>query len=208
MTTVIDFLDLNVGLLKVGKPYRVEETQVYPIRYDGKRLIVKMPQARIPFGVNTRAFNVSFSLGKEYENNPVTKKLQELDDFFGEIAQEKLGLEWESLIEFSYTKDTDGNLVLKPDYPPHYNASLTKRSGKFICPIDVDGKVISVHEEIDIENELAPGTSVRTAMLLANLSTKGKKMVLRPKIHKVKVEDAIDVEFDSFSTAAPEFIEL
>ena len=162
---VVDILDLNVDHLELGKPKPNKHGgKTIPLKYQGKRLYVKYPKHTAPFGASTNnqketkgypetgkvtGYNVSFSMGKDYESNPVFTKLQEVDEWFIEQSVKNSyswGIggsktkpidetsvrgyddygdqgKWKRLVKWSYKKNSDNEKEYS-DYPPNYDIGL------------------------------------------------------------------------------------
>ena len=175
---VMDLLDLQPEEFSFGKPKaNAYGGLMIPIKYRGKTLFVKYPKKTILFGVSANrdkgkmttvngeqrgelelvygkggkitGYSSSFSIGKDYENDPCFLKLKELDEFFmnacvdncvtwrlGGTKTRPLSMEavagydeygqggkWKRLLKYSYSVNKDQEREYR-DYPPNYEVAV------------------------------------------------------------------------------------
>ena len=210
MSIIIDLEKINISDIRVGMPIPNDDGMcIYPIRYgsDAKELIIKFPRTRAPFGINEKAKLLSLSLGEKFNENPVYLKLMELDAFFGGIVENISDATYKSLVEFSMSKNKDGNLVINNKYGPHYNLSVFKYKNlyKFL----VDGEDKNTFDDIDVMGFVHPGASLKCAAKLTSMVLKADgEVVIRPKLLKVKVIEMEDINMEEEQKAITEFQDL
>ena len=103
--TVVDIMDLDFNRMTFNNPKKGDYGTSVGIRYDGKQLMVRVPQRFMPFGVSVgfnegkvTGFNISFAMNGERPDDddgefvlddPVHDKLHELGEFIMDKIIEK-----------------------------------------------------------------------------------------------------------------------
>lgn len=101
---IVDFLEIDTSCISFG-PAKENKYKglMIPIKYNGKNLYVRYPRTIAPFGIgqntemgndqNVTGYTLSLSFGKDYLEDAVYKKAQELDEFFMDKCHEN-SLPW------------------------------------------------------------------------------------------------------------------
>ena len=96
---VVGLLDIQTDKIEIGLPKEYNDKTLYPITYEGKKLLVRYPKMNCCFGItekylidkkylndrNIYGYKIRFSYDKNYNDsllNPCFQKVKELDEFF------------------------------------------------------------------------------------------------------------------------------
>src|SRR3989344_9185987 len=158
--TIVDLFDLDPEQLSFTAPKTNKYGGKYVgIKYGGKSLLVKTPRRTVLFGAtpNTElngtkitGYSVQLSFGKDYENDPLFQKCQQLDEYFvetcinnsvlwglGGTPKKPVGREviegdddrglngkWRRLVKWAAKKDKTTNECAYLDYPPRFEVKI------------------------------------------------------------------------------------
>lgn len=210
MSIILDLKDVNVSQIRVGSPVvNSEGLNIYSLKYGtkAKDLIIKFPRTRVPFGINDKINLLSLSLNKNYKENEVYNKLQEIDNFFYELTSKIPDSEYQPLVEFPMNKDKNGELVINEKHGPHFNLSVYKFGD--IYKINVDGVAKNTFDVIDVQDYIHPGASISCAARFCSMVQKENGVfVIRPKLLKIKVAEQEDIDMTEEAKEEIEFTDL